>query len=207
MERFNKKKMQREILVIILLILVIVVATGSMTTAVLTAGLIANVMAIHARMHKMGSKIQITKNGSKSAGTAESAESMEGNSAEEPAQTVQQEMQNIPYEGSCTIDRYSRDPGAIFNTSDMYGTAFDSYEQYKREYIAQQKQPGVPVGRTPDELNYSMDSMATRYIQQSTRDKRAQDGFANKDVNYYRYHFGGELNDAENQYWWGRNEY
>jgi hypothetical protein len=39
------------------------------------------------------------------------------------------------------------------------------------------------------------------------RDKRAMDGYVTKNANYYKRHFGRELEDAEKQQWWGNDEY
>lgn len=39
------------------------------------------------------------------------------------------------------------------------------------------------------------------------RDKKALDGAVTKNANYYKKHFSRELNEAENERWWGNDEY
>ena len=86
--------------------------------------------------------------------------------------------------------------------SDMYGKHFDQYCAYKEGY-SMYDDPAVIVG----DADSSMDVANVMMTQRRTRDKRAIDGMVTKDTNYYRYHFGNELREAERKPWWGRNEY
>ena len=52
-----------------------------------------------------------------------------------------------------------------------------------------------------------IDEANTRQVQLRTRDKRVIDGHITKNANYYKRHFGKELDESENKRWWGNDEY
>ncbi len=60
----------------------------------------------------------------------------------------------------------------------------------------------IPHGTT-----VGVDQANVELARRRARDKQALEGQATKDVNYYRYHFAGELNESESKRWWGNNEY
>lgn len=51
-----------------------------------------------------------------------------------------------------------------------------------------------------DEANSRMSALRQR-------DKKTLDGWATKNMNFYKKHYGRELNQAENKRWWGNDEY
>ena len=89
---------------------------------------------------------------------------------------------------------------------DMYGPFYDRWHSYHTSYSDCYKEPHI-INSVPDATNYSVDAAAAYVTQQRTRDKKCSDGWAMKDANYARYHYGGELDDAENRVWWGRTDW
>ena len=53
----------------------------------------------------------------------------------------------------------------------------------------------------------SFDEAHSRLAALRQRDKRCIDGAIAKNANYYKKHFGDELDVAENERWWGNDEY
>lgn len=63
------------------------------------------------------------------------------------------------------------------------------------------------VNMTGAELDNTVDANITLLTQRRQRDKKASDGWALKDADYFRHNFDTELDDYENKPWWGRSEY
>ncbi len=59
----------------------------------------------------------------------------------------------------------------------------------------------------PDEITQNIDNAHTMLARARTVDKKRSDGWACKDVNYYRAHFGDALAYNENKPWWGREDW
>ena len=86
---------------------------------------------------------------------------------------------------------------------DMYGPYYEKWKAY---------QPDPPSRPSPtmyscSERGYNVDTLTTGLGRRRARDKQCLDGRASKDANFYKYHFGGELGEAEDKRWWGRNEW
>lgn len=97
----------------------------------------------------------------------------------------------------------SVDDDPVFNN--IYGREWNNYDAYKTPYL---NDPPVHVytdGAADAQLTVDQSSMI--YNQRRNRDKRSIDGAITKDVNYYKYHFGDELDMEENKPWWGNNDY
>jgi hypothetical protein len=57
------------------------------------------------------------------------------------------------------------------------------------------------------DASMTADSKYANYILTRARDKRSLDGQTLKEANFYRYHYGNELEESENRPWWGRADY
>jgi hypothetical protein len=61
----------------------------------------------------------------------------------------------------------------------------------------------IPHGTT-----IGVDEATVELARRRQRDRQALEGQLSKDVNYYRYHFAGELDESERRHgWWGHHEY
>jgi hypothetical protein len=60
----------------------------------------------------------------------------------------------------------------------------------------------IPHGTT-----VGVDQANVEMARRRARDRQAIEGQASKDVNYYRYHFANELDEAEKKRWWGNHEF
>lgn len=52
-----------------------------------------------------------------------------------------------------------------------------------------------------------IDESLSRLAPLRQRDKKAIDGYVTKNANYYKKHYGRELDEEENKRWWGNDEY
>lgn len=90
---------------------------------------------------------------------------------------------------------------------DLYGPQYDAWSAHNRSY---DMYPNVRphVGVSCAENDYSVDTLGTLITQKrGSRDKRAMDGAVSKGVDYYKYHYGSELDEEEAKPWWGRHEW
>jgi hypothetical protein len=92
-----------------------------------------------------------------------------------------------------------------------------------KEYILPQSNPGfqgrdgssmsfegaaAPEDYAPAMSKYvSIDDKSTIFARQRARDKRVIDAHVTKDMDFYKYHYGNELDESENKVWWGQYEY
>lgn len=91
----------------------------------------------------------------------------------------------------------------VFNN--LYGNEWNNYDAYKSTYFNYPKHE--PYVESSPDMQLTIDQQAVLMAQRRTRDKRQIDGMVSKDVNFYKYHFGNELDVEENKPWWGRNDY
>lgn len=90
-------------------------------------------------------------------------------------------------------------------TVDLYGPYYEMWHSYHDTSMYEPPRP--VVGATCAERSQSVDMANVFMAQQRARDKKCSDGWAVKDANYYRHHYGGELDQAEAKAWWGRGDY
>ncbi len=90
--------------------------------------------------------------------------------------------------------------------TDIYGPFYEMWHAYKDSYSSCYKRPKL-LCDGPASQTYDIDTANAFMAQQRSRDKKAMDGWAVKDANFYKHHFGNELDDAESKPWWSRNEY
>ncbi len=90
-------------------------------------------------------------------------------------------------------------------TVDLYGPYYEMWHSYHDTSMYEQPRP--IVGATCAERSQSVDMANVFMAQNRARDKKCSDGWAVKDVNYYRHHYGGELDQAAAKDWWGRGDY
>jgi hypothetical protein len=88
---------------------------------------------------------------------------------------------------------------------DMYGPFYEMWHAYHD--TSAYPTPQHHVGVSSAEVNSGIDAAAAYMSQQRARDKRCSDGWASKNADYYAYHFGSELAQAEAKPWWGASEY
>jgi len=110
-----------------------------------------------------------------------------------------------PVETSPNIlsDDTESEKGADADFSDDY----KEYDQFRQTYTNQHTVPGPRTAFDNSEKTYSIDLANTMNATRRFRDKRAMDGFVIRNADFYKYHYGDELQQAENRPWWGRGEY
>jgi len=110
----------------------------------------------------------------------------------------QTEQSEQPEEPSVLDDYYRnipRGPPELFNWMEN--------EKYSTCY----KPPAISLDDCNLGNHLGFDELNARIVSQRTRDKKCMDGFVTKNANYYKKHFGRELDEAENRVWWGASEY
>lgn len=168
------------IVVTFIVVIFIIISADSLTSAVLIVSLLANFLAISSRFGKMAKK-KIVVGGS---GSSELFE----NSAE-----IGTEINNI-------------DEDAFPEYKSIYDDNYDKWSRYKTSYTDCYDDVR-PVAVSCGELDSGIDGRNAILAQQRARDKKCIDGWASKDANYFRQHYGSELDDEEAKPWWSRGEY
>jgi hypothetical protein len=171
------------ILTFILVIIVILVA-DSLTTAMLIVSLLANFLVISSQFKK------ISKN------------FLDIGIAAGP-QT--QDHENTLHGDSPPVS--PPESAADTQPVDLYGPFYEMWHAYRNSYDQCYDAPRVNAYGDCSGRTYNIDTANTFMAQRRARDKRAMDGWAVKDANFYKHHYGAELDDTENRVWWGRNEY
>lgn len=104
---------------------------------------------------------------------------------------ISETMQNMPE----PINFTSNEP-----SNSMYGPFYEIWRNYKED---------TPYAQVkPNEYNYAnnVDDLITNDTRRRFKDKRTIIGNITKDANYYKYHYGNELDAEERKRWWGNNE-
>lgn len=83
-----------------------------------------------------------------------------------------------------------------------YGPRYAIWNSYKTSYDS----PKPAVGPFCSENN-TVDAQNALQWQQRARDKKCIEGLVTKNANFYKYHYAGELDQAEKQPWWGNAEF
>ena len=91
------------------------------------------------------------------------------------------------------------------NPNLRYGVDQREYDAYINTYATMPSQP-QPVTYNSTDVDACMDANMALIGQKRARDKRAIDGAVVKDANFYRHHFGDELDKTEKRVWWGESE-
>jgi len=86
-----------------------------------------------------------------------------------------------------------------------YGVDQREYDAYINTYANTPAQ-AQPITYNGTDIDCSMDANMALIGQKRARDKRAIDGAVIKDANFYRHHFGDELDKTEKRVWWGESE-
>lgn len=91
------------------------------------------------------------------------------------------------------------------NPNLRYGVDQREYDAYINTYANTPAQ-AQPITYNGTDVDCSMDANMALIGQKRARDKRAIDGAVIKDANFYRHHFGDELDKTEKRVWWGESE-
>jgi len=86
------------------------------------------------------------------------------------------------------------------NGGSMYGTDYDNWNAYKSNYNKNIICDLTNGGSGIDAMNAVM-------VQKRSREKSTIEGMITKNADYYKYHFGDELEEQENKPWWGTYEW
>jgi hypothetical protein len=162
-----------------ILVIIVIILADNLTTAMLIVSLLANFLVISSQFSK------VSKN-SLSIGA-----------------------QDWPRPSTVAVapgPTESAPEGHEEQATDIYGPFYEMWDAYKSSYTDCYDKPQVhPHGGC--NRGYDIDGANAYMAQQRSRDKKAMDGWAVKDANFYKHHYGNELDDAENKPWWSRNEY
>jgi Ca2+/Na+ antiporter len=96
---------------------------------------------------------------------------------------------------------HPKDAGAINQV--INGERWMENEKYTSCY----KPPSYELNNCNTGAYLPFDEANTRMAKLRQRDKKALDGWTSKSANYYRKHYSRELHEAENERWWGNDEY
>lgn len=112
------------------------------------------------------------------------------------------------FEEVCPLDVY-----AEIENAEMADRQTMNYEEAEFPWMSNTKYTSC-YAPPPSDVNdcnlgayLPFDEANARYAALRQRDKKARDGAAVKNANYFKKHFGKELSEAESERWWGNNEY
>lgn len=108
-------------------------------------------------------------------------------------------------------------PPAGLRLPALYGPAWDAYSAYKDNGPTGWAGCNIPGGSCgtvynpsvdiPEGNVMSIDQATVEFARRRARDKLALEGQVLKDANFYKYHFGDELDISEKKRWWGNSEW
>lgn len=166
------------IILTFIIIAVIILMADSMMTSMLMMSLLANFLAVSAHFSRLYD--QITINVAPEV-TPEAAQEVVKKEPLEPAQDSESEE----------APAYDSSYGPYYEAWQAHHTAYgDCYD--------------IPTAHGSE---YSVDNSNALMAQKRARDKKCSDGWASKNADYFKYHYAGELNQAENKPWWGRHDW
>jgi type IV secretory pathway VirB3-like protein len=91
------------------------------------------------------------------------------------------------------------------DVADIYGPFYERWHGYRTAYT------DCYDDQRPDKIipayKYNIDDSGADLARKRFHDKKCTDGWVTKDANYYKYHFSGELDEAESKRWWGRADW
>lgn len=171
------------ILTFIIIIAVILLAENLMT-AMLIVSLLANFLVISAQFGKISKNIlNISATGMPPKPSPK---------IEPPASS------NVSSSGS---------PEQTEQDTNLYGPLYELWHEYNNAYSDCYNSPQMVVGSSCAERTYNIDEANAFMAQKRARDKKCMDGLVTRDASYYKYHYGDELDQAEERLWWGKFEH
>jgi len=97
-------------------------------------------------------------------------------------------------------------PGEFDQNTNLYGGKYESYHAYNASYGNCYREPRPVVVDSAAEAEMSVDAANCLITQKRARDKKCSDGWASKNADFYKYHYGNELEESEAKPWWGKFE-
>jgi hypothetical protein len=90
--------------------------------------------------------------------------------------------------------------------SDFSGD-YKEYDSFRQSYTNIYDAAPARTAYSNTEKQYTVDLANTLNATRRFHQKRAMEGAVLKNADFYKYHYGDELEQAENRPWWGRGEY
>ncbi len=175
-------------------ILIIVYISETLTAAVLTISLLANLFIISSQLEKRKNMIMSGKNEI----LIESAPPALHDPTVDDIPTVIDDPNVAPEDHPYAVPEFSAQPTNIYGSQYMI---HDAYKNSTRAYDTPLPD-GVDGGIYP-----GIDGANALMARKRARDKQCMDGAAVKDANFYKFHYADELDEAEQKTWWGNKEY
>jgi hypothetical protein len=178
-----------------ILLVLIIIATKSLTDAALIMSLLVYVFILSNTAGKLGRK---------DPESLETPETKPTTGSAEPAQAqapvdITKPMQ---VDGGGPDTLYGRDHTQYMAYTDVGNTGWTGTNLPQTFGTVYSAHVDIPNGTT-----LGVDQATVELARRRARDRQAIEGQNVKDVNYYRYHFAGELDEAEKRRWWGNHEY
>ena len=88
-----------------------------------------------------------------------------------------------------------------------YGPGFACWDKFRQTYTDTYKAPEPHILNSFSEKQYDIDSANVINAQRRFREKRAMDGWACKNAEYFKQFYSDELSAAESRPWFGRQDW
>lgn len=170
-----------------ILLVVVIIITKSLADAALIMSLLVYVFILSSNANKLWRK--------------ESLEEKPAEPAKAPTEPPQiTKPRETPPSGQS--DLYGPDFAQHYAYTDVGKTGWTGSNSPQAFGTVYSAHVDIPHGTT-----LGVDQATVELARRRARDRQAIEGASVKDVNYYRYHFAGELDEAEKRQWWGNQEY
>lgn len=164
----------------------IIYMSNSMASAMVMAGCLAYILIITNNMATMQNHVNL------SVASKEPIDLLEG--ADTAAPNI---LKNDPDESTHESKNAKHD----------FSAAYKDYDSFRQSYISDYDAPPARSAFSNTEKQYSVDLANTLNATRRFREKRAMEGAVLRNMDFYKYHFGDELDVYEAKPWWGRGEY
>ena len=108
--------------------------------------------------------------------------------------------------GSMLPNSPTVNPQACDQNTNLYGSNYEEHQAYNTSYTDSYKQP-QPYNVTCGDSSTGIDMANALMTQRRARDKKTSDGWASKNADYFKLHYGDELAESEGKLWWGTYDY
>lgn len=191
----------RFIVLSFIVVIAVLILADSLASAALTVSLVASFLVLYFHFNKLhcqlaaASGVEEDKEEGLTTGREGASEMPTNNSAKSLADIREREE-----------NPYTHMYGAAQSKYDLFRYGMTGYPTPLPGTVFAEKDVLKVTGGPSDNV-YGVDSLNVYMAQRRFRDKKMYEGIVDKNMDYYKHHFGDELSEAESRPWWGRAEY
>lgn len=188
-----------------IIIIIVILTADSIITALAVSALLLNILAVSSRWKQLRRKFASLNTVGWGMAPEDDEDAKE--SSEDAKESASEDDELPPRKLSLIEENRITPVNTVEDqNTNLYGRAQEEYDGYNTAYTDCWRKPKPALFKTCGEQDQSIDAANVMMAQRRARDKRCMDGLVSKDKYYYRHHFAGELDEAEEKVWWSRDE-